>query len=73
MDLGFIDSTGMLELVHFIEQKYKVTLEDSDLIPENLDSIAQLARFIRARTSALPDAKPDPLVSLWQMLSKPAR
>ena len=72
MELGFIDSTGMLELVNFIEQRYGITLEDSDLVPENLDSIAQLTQFIQGKTVP-PPAAAEPAIGLWQSLVKAAR
>jgi len=43
---GFIDSTGILEVVSFIEEKFGIEVEDDDLIPENLDSIRRLSDFI---------------------------
>jgi acyl carrier protein len=46
LDLGIIDSTGVLELVGFLEQKYQITIEDEELVPENLDSIERLVRFV---------------------------
>ena len=49
MDTGIIYSTGVLELVGFVEEKYGIKIEDEELIPENLDSIANLSTFIRAK------------------------
>ena len=46
MDLGLIDSTGILELVAFVEDRYRVTVEDDELIPDNLDSVNNLAGFV---------------------------
>ena len=46
LDLGIIDSTGVLELVGFIEETYGFKVEDEELIPENLDSIDHLVEFI---------------------------
>jgi acyl carrier protein len=46
LDLGIIDSTGVLELVGFLEHKYQITIEDEELVPENLDSIERLVRFV---------------------------
>jgi acyl carrier protein len=46
LDKGIIDSTSVLELVHLIETKYGIEIRDEDLIPENLDSINGLARFV---------------------------
>jgi acyl carrier protein len=49
LELGVIDSTGVLELVTFIEDRYQVSIEDEELVPENLDSIENLVRFIEAK------------------------
>jgi acyl carrier protein len=46
LELGIIDSTGVLELVSFLEQKYGFTINDDELVPENLDSIDRLVRFV---------------------------
>ena len=47
---GLIDSSGVLELIAFLEQKYAITIEDSELVPENLDTINALTRFIERKT-----------------------
>ncbi len=46
LDKGIIDSTGMLELVAFLEESFGVRVEDEELVPENLDSVDRLADFI---------------------------
>ena len=46
-----IDSTGILELVGFIEEKYDFPVEDEDLVPENLDSIDNLVGYIQGKTA----------------------
>ena len=46
LEEGLIDSTGVLELVTFIEDKFDVTVEDEELVPDNLDSINRLITFI---------------------------
>ncbi len=46
LEKGILDSTGMLELVAFIEETYEINMEDEELIPENLDSINNLTAFI---------------------------
>ena len=52
IEKGLIDSTGVLELIAFLEQKYAIKIEDSELVPENLDSINALTRFIERKTRA---------------------
>jgi acyl carrier protein len=46
LDNGIVDSTGVLELVAFIEQEFGVTVDDRELVPANLDSIAAVTRFV---------------------------
>lgn len=46
LDKGIIDSTGMLELVAFLEESFGVKVADEELVPENLDSVDRLAEFI---------------------------
>ena len=46
---GIIDSTGVMELVAFLEGRYGIKLQDRDLTPDNLDSINGLARFVESR------------------------
>jgi len=55
LDQGIIDSTGVLEVIMFIESTFGVTVEDSEMLPENLDSIERIAAFV-ARKKALPIA-----------------
>ena len=43
---GIIDSTGIMQLVAFVEQEFAIAVEDQELIPENLDSIDKVAAFV---------------------------
>jgi len=49
IERGIIDSTAILELVAYLEKRYRITLHDEDLIPDNLDSVNRLARFVKGR------------------------
>lgn len=49
LDSGIIDSTGILELITFLEETYNITIEDDELIPENLDSLNSVAKFIEQK------------------------
>lgn len=49
---GIIDSTGVLELVAFIEDRYGITVADADIMPANLDSLARITAFIASKTAA---------------------
>lgn len=50
---GIIDSTGVLELVNFIEETYKIKVEDEELIPENLDSLKNLVAYIKRKNGSI--------------------
>ena len=54
LEQGIIDSTGVLELVAFLEGQYGITVADEELVPENLDSIRNLVRFIEAKSACSP-------------------
>jgi acyl carrier protein len=47
LEKGIIDSTGVMELVSFIEEEFNVSVDDDELIPENLDTINRLASFVK--------------------------
>ena len=49
LEQGLIDSTGVLELVSFIENKFEIKVADDDLVPDNLDSINRLIAFIETK------------------------
>ncbi len=46
LDQGIIDSTGVLELTAFLEEKFGIQVADDELLPENLDSIANLEAYV---------------------------
>lgn len=46
---GLIDSTGMMELVAFLESDLGVKLEDRELVPENLDSLSRVVAFVERK------------------------
>lgn len=52
LEKGIIDSTGVLELVSFIEENYGIKVEDEELIPENLDSVVFVSAYITRKQSA---------------------
>lgn len=49
---GIVDSTGMLEIILFIEEQLGVKVADSEMIPENLDSVNRIAAFVTSRRKA---------------------
>jgi len=49
LDAGIIDSTGVLELVMFLEDKYAIEVQDDELVPHNLDSVNGLVQFVNRK------------------------
>ena len=46
LDRGIIDSTGVLEVIFFIEETFGIKVQDSEMLPDNLDSIERITNFI---------------------------
>jgi acyl carrier protein len=49
---GIIDSTGVLELIGFLEEQYGIQIDDDELLPENLDSIEYIVQFVTRKRAA---------------------
>lgn len=52
MDAQLLDSTGFLELVHFLEDNYGIKVEDEEMMPDNLDSLDAVAQFVMRKRAA---------------------
>jgi len=52
LEKGILDSTGILEVIYFIEDEYGVKVEDEEMIPENLDSVERLVAFVQRKQAA---------------------
>lgn len=50
---GIIDSTGVVEIIAFIEERYGIKVEDEEIVPDNLDSIHKLASFIERKAKIM--------------------
>ena len=54
IEAGVIDSTGVLELVGFLEETFDIRIRDDELVPENLDTVDNIVRFVETkRTEAV--------------------
>ena len=49
---GVVDSTGMLEVITFLENEYGVAIEDKEMTPENLETIGRIAKFVIQKQAA---------------------
>ena len=47
LEEGIVDSTGVLELILFVDETYGIIVANEDVLPENFDSVTRLAAFIR--------------------------
>ncbi len=43
---GIVDSTGMLEVISFLEEQFGIRVADQEMTPENLESVSRIARFV---------------------------
>lgn len=49
LETGLVDSLGILDLVHFVENEFSIHVADEDLSPENFQSLAAVAAFVEAK------------------------
>ena len=50
LENGIVDSTGVMELVAFLEKEFGIKIDDHELVPDNLDSIQATAAFVARKT-----------------------
>lgn len=58
LEKGIVDSTGVLELVSFLENTHGIKIENEELIPDNLDSIGRICAFLETRLHQSGSATP---------------
>ncbi len=49
LDGGIVDSTGVLEIIMFIEEEFKLKVADAEMVPANLDSVENIAAYVRRK------------------------
>lgn len=49
LEKGIIDSTGVLEVTFFLEEEFGMSVEDEEMIPENLDSVNNIVKYINSK------------------------
>lgn len=52
LESGIVDSTGILELVSFLEERFGIQVNDEELVPENLNSLSSIAGYIQRKLHA---------------------
>jgi acyl carrier protein len=56
LESGMIDSTGILEVIGFLEEQFAIKVKDDELLPENLDSISNIVGFLGGKVAASGNA-----------------
>ncbi|MCU0696078.1 MAG: acyl carrier protein [Myxococcaceae bacterium] len=49
LDAGIVDSTGVLEVINFLESEFGITVDDAEMVPENLDAVNHLVAFVQKK------------------------
>jgi acyl carrier protein len=49
---GYVDSTGMLEVITFLEEEFDIRIQDQEMVPENLETIARITSYVARKSSA---------------------
>ena len=49
LENGIVDSSGMMEIIFFIEEQLGVKMREGEMVPDNLDSVNKITRFVQAR------------------------
>jgi acyl carrier protein len=55
IDSGILDSTAVLRLLVFIEERFNLTIDDQDVTPQNFETIRRITAFIESKRKAAPD------------------
>jgi acyl carrier protein len=56
LDSGILDSLGLLRLVVFLEERFGITMDDADLLPENFATVNSICAYLRAREPGMEAA-----------------
>jgi acyl carrier protein len=57
LENGLLDSLGILDLVHFLEQEFSIQASDDELVPENFESLSAVVEFTQKKISFLAQVK----------------
>jgi acyl carrier protein len=49
LEKGILDSTGMLEVIYFLEDEFEVSVADQEMVPENLDSVNRIVAYVERK------------------------
>ena len=49
LNKGIIDSTGILEVIYFLEEEFSIHVEDEEMVPENFDSVNNIVKYVEKK------------------------
>ena len=55
LEEGIVDSTGILELISFLEETFRITVEDDEIVPENMDSVNRILGYLEKKLTKAPE------------------
>jgi acyl carrier protein len=55
LEEGIVDSTGVLELVLFVEETFNIAVDDEEIVPENFDSVERLAHYVQRKAEKVSE------------------
>jgi len=56
LEKGILDSTGILEMIYFLEETFGISVADDELVPENMDNLRNIAAYVERRLAKTTDA-----------------
>ncbi len=51
LEMGLLDSTGVIELVSFLEEEFGIQVEDDEITPENLDTLNRICNYVEQKST----------------------
>ena len=57
LESGVVDSTGVLEIISFLEERFAIKVADAEMVPDNLDSIAKIVTFLSRKVERKVERK----------------
>ena len=73
LENGIVDSTGVMELVAFVEEAFGITVDDDEVVPDHFDSVNRLAAYVQSKLLVAAAALPEGYYDASERLSRAER
>ena len=73
LENGIVDSTGVMELVAFVEEAFGITVDDDEVVPDHFDSVNRLAAYVQSKLLVAAAALPEGYYDASESLSRAER